>query len=65
MGLAKENEEKNYDMNLDVKELKKKCGKTLSNDYNTISKGYTMRVRSFEINNQLISDGLEFLNSRH
>ena len=63
MGLAKENEEKYYDMNLDVKELKKKCGKTLSNDYNTISNGYTMRARSFEINNQLRRDGLESLNS--
>ena len=37
MGLGKNNEEKFYDSNIDIKELKKKCGKTLSNDYNTKS----------------------------
>ncbi len=62
MGLGKNNEEKFYDSNIDIKELKKKCGKTLSNDYNTISNGYTMRSRSFEINNQLREGGIKSLN---
>ena len=61
MGLIKDNEENYYDSNIDVKVLKEKCGKTLSNDYNTISNGYTMRARSFEINNQLRKDGLDSL----
>ena len=51
MRVRKNNEEKFYDSNIDVKELKKKCGKTLANDYNTISNGYSMRSHSFEINN--------------
>ena len=40
-------EERYYDTNIDVKELKQKCGKTIFNNYDIISNGYTMRARSF------------------
>lgn len=56
------NEEYDYDNNIDANELKIKCGKTLSNDYNTISDGYTMRNRSFVINHNLRTNGINSLN---
>lgn len=55
-------EESNYDTNIDVKELKQKCGKTIFNNYDIISNGYTMKARSFEINNNLRENGIDSLN---
>ena len=46
---------------IDVKELKSKCGKTIFNNYDTISSGYTMVTRSFEINKKLREDGIDSL----
>jgi len=62
LGYKSKNEENNYDTNIDVKELKSKCGKTISNNYDTISNGYTMVTRSFEINKKLREDGIDSLN---
>ena len=45
-GFKPESEDK-FDTNINVKELKQKCGKTIFNNYDTISNGYTMRNRSF------------------
>lgn len=59
-GFKSESEE-NYDTNIDVKELKQKCGKTVFNDYDTISNGCTMRNRSFFINKNLREDGFNSL----
>lgn len=42
--------------------MKKKCGRTLSDDHNTISNGYTMRNRSFVINHNLRTNGINSLN---
>ena len=53
--------EDNYDTNINVKELKQKCGKTLSNNYDIISNGYTMRNRSFFINKKLRDNGFDSL----
>ena len=62
LGFNLKNEENNYDTNIDVKELKQKCGKIIMNNYKTISYGYTMRARYFEKNKNLRENGIDSFN---
>ena len=57
----KSDSKENYDSNIDAKKLKQKCGKTLLNNYDTISNGCTMKNCSFFINKNSRENGFIIL----